>query len=512
MTGFQVIVTQLLFLVTGLGIGLTISWLRQRRVQRSQRRIIAQYRGYGAAASHSMETILPQLAQTIQHLQTQQAALRRQIQVLEPPLQHAPIGYLQIDAENRLIFINREACKLLDIAAPIQREATDSTTRLLLEMVRSYELDNLVEATRATQAARQTDWLFHRISTDPSRIQRYPPVPLRAYSVPLVDNEVGIFVEDRQEPLRLTQQRDRWASDVAHELKTPLTSIRLVAETLHSRVDVPLQAWVDRLINETIRLSTLVQDLLDLSRLDRDASEALDIVPLNMADLIQRAWGSLEPLASKKHLCFNYDGPSNFLVRLDEARMFRVLLNLLDNAIKHSPERSVIQVQLSHHQGTAAPPEPSHSQAADPEPPDQPPPHPAAMPPDYDAALASTGSTVPPSSESAEADRAAPPLPPPCWWVDVIDMGEGFRSSDLPYVFDRFYQVDPSRARLPSQPASPTTVSSNSGLGLAIVRQIVEAHQGKVVAANHPETGGGWLRVWLPLTEGTPPAQSSSQS
>jgi two-component system phosphate regulon sensor histidine kinase PhoR len=103
--------------------------------------------------------------------------------------------------------------------------------------------------------------------------------------------------------------------------------------------------------------------------------------------------------------------------------------------------------------------------------------------------------------------------------LDVIDSGSGFAEKDLPYVFDRFYRADPSRARKPFNPSLYSTSSSGvaaqlvhsskenfsdsfqggSGLGLAIVRQIVEAHQGTVQASNHPETGGAWLQVRLPL-------------
>lgn len=73
--------------------------------------------------------------------------------------------------------------------------------------------------------------------------------------------------------------------------------------------------------------------------------------------------------------------------------------------------------------------------------------------------------------------------------IEIIDSGPGFPRQDLDRVFERFYRADPARARQ----------TGGTGLGLAIVRQIVEAHQGMVKADNHPETGGAWLSVRLPV-------------
>lgn len=379
-----------------------------------------------------------------------EARLAYHLRVLEA----APFGYLQIDDENRLVWCNTEARSLLCIRQPPLPH-----TRLLLELVRSYELDQLADQTRKANRPCQTDWVFYPVSQDPMQLSRQDAQLLRGYGFPMFDQNVGIFLESRAETEMLKQQRDRWASDVAHELKTPLTSIRLVAETLQSRVEPGLRGWVDRLVNETVRLSTLVQDLLDLAQLDRNLPHDLKRKPVNLVELVRSAWLNLEPLAQKKNLKLNYDGPESLIFEVDEPRLYRVLVNLLDNGIKYSPPWGVIQARL-------------HYQTAE------------------------------------EANQA------PWVVIDVIDTGSGFDENDLPFIFERFYKADRSRAQaLPAQPRSletmptaqsDTEASSNgqprtsTGLGLAIVRQIVEAHHGTVCARNHPEAGGAWLTVTLP--------------
>ncbi|MBE9042076.1 HAMP domain-containing histidine kinase [Oscillatoriales cyanobacterium LEGE 11467] len=77
--------------------------------------------------------------------------------------------------------------------------------------------------------------------------------------------------------------------------------------------------------------------------------------------------------------------------------------------------------------------------------------------------------------------------------INIIDAGSGFSELDLPHLFERFYRGDPSRTR------EANSTVNGSGLGLAIVQQIVTAHGGSVVARNHPETGGAWVQIKLPI-------------
>lgn len=391
-------------------------------------------------------------------------------------LQTAPIGYLEVDDENQLIWINPLASRMLDISEPEQLTDSPATTspRLLLELVRSFELDQLIESTRRAQTPCQKDWTLNLVSPDPINPHEGVAYPLRGYGLPLSNNHVGIFLENRQEAETLMQQRDRWTSDVAHELKTPLTSIRLVAETLRERVDPASQKWLDRLLNEILRLGNLVEDLLNLSRLERSGGTGLTFKPVEVPHLILSAWQSLEPLADIKQVQIAYEGPTELIVQLDEALMHRVFINLIDNAIKYSPREGTIYIR-------------------------------AAFEPDASPAHH-------PATHSQQLH------------IDVIDEGNGFRESDLPYIFNRFYRADTSRSRLadkgvagPSEPPADFTSSGNNGtgLGLAIAQQITEAHGGTLQARNHPKTRGGWLRISLKtkplsLQEASTPKGSAS--
>jgi two-component system, OmpR family, phosphate regulon sensor histidine kinase PhoR len=374
-----------------------------------------------------------------------------QLLLWQQVLEVSPLAYLQVDRENRLIKINPKASNLLDLEGRdrlMEDRRDPGSRRLLLQIIRSYELDQLIIRTRKTGCPQQQDWLYH----PPLLPHRHTPtsgqapsqVHLRTYSFPLINGDVGVFLEDRREAVILREERDRWISDVAHELKTPLTSMRLVAETLQERVDPPLRRWVDRFLNETVRLGDLVQDLLELGRLTMNPRASLNLSVVDLPQLIQQVFANLEPLAQQKQVQLQYQGPEEQAVQVDAAQFLRALFNLVDNAIRHSPTLGNVQIQL-------------------------------ILP----TAFAASVSSIPPSHE---------------FCLEVIDEGAGFAPGDLPHVFERFYRAETSRVRDPDQ----VTNKGGSGLGLAIVQQIITAHQGVITAQNHPQTGGAWMRILLP--------------
>ena len=432
--------------IAGLVIGLVILGIHRRRYDAKLRRLLHRLEDRQPLSALGYDA---QIASAIADQQAQIETLTEQLQDFRQLIKQAPVGYLQVDDENRLLWCNQRAQEYLDI-----EQSDYAQPRLLLAIVRSYELDQLVERTRQTQAVCEARWTFNSISTDPFNYLERPAYPLQGYGLPISNGHVGVFLENKQEAVSLAQQRDRWISDVAHELKTPLTSIRLVAETLESRVSPDLLSWVERLLKEVIRLSRLVDDVLNMSHLEQQQARLEDGEAIDLVTSIQAAWQGIEPLAKLKQLKLDYQGPPKLMVNVNASLMHRAFYNLLSNAVKYSPLTCPIQVRLS----------------------------------------------VPTTSQPTGAGDTD-------LLIEVIDAGEGLAEKDLPHVFDRFYRADPARSRKESFEGATTATdsseiaelsSSGTGLGLAIVRQIVESHQGRVEAKNDPETGGARLRLWLP--------------
>lgn len=418
----------------GLSIGLGFWLWRNTQLQRKLRHLL---RTIQTDTSEVSLPVLNRLRREITLQQQHQEKLQDQLQIWQKLLDVAPLGYLQVDEENQLLWCNEQARQLLGL-----QRWEPGQVRLLLELVRSYELDQLIEQTRDWQQPEVREWVFHPDCVDAAAMTGLRTITLRTSSWPLPKGQVGVFLENIQPLVDLSQASDRWVSDLAHELRTPLTSIRLVVETLQEQLDYPLRRWVERLVPEVERLINLVQGWLELSQLEANPGKQLNCQPVEVRSLIYSVWRTLEPLAQRCQLSLTYSGPQTVWLNADESRLYRVFLNLLDNSIKYSPSLGTICVVVN----------------------------------------------LLPSEAAPNAVQ-----------INIIDSGPGFPDSDLPHVFERLYRGDAARTRQSASLSnSASLVSSGSGLGLAIVRRIVIAHGGSVKAMNHPTTGGAWLQLELP--------------
>ncbi|MEM7554676.1 MAG: PAS domain-containing sensor histidine kinase [Cyanobacteria bacterium P01_A01_bin.84] len=421
-------------LVIGFGLGL-VFWLYQQ-VQLSRYLGLLPRLAVRWIDSNELP-LIPRLQYEIRAAKRKQEFLQKQLHICQNILEVAPIGYLQVDEENQLLFCNQQAREMLYL-----QKWHPGNLRLLLEVVRSYELDNLIEKTRYLQKQQVKEWIFYPACEDANAILQTKSQALRATSIPLPAGKVAVFLEDTQPLLDMTKARDRTFSDLSHELKTPLTSIRLVVETLEERVETPWKRLITRLLQEVDRLIGLVKSSLELNHLETEIALQLNYQSIELCSLAFHVWEYLEPIAQKKDVKLLHSGLDSLWIEADPARMHQVFLNLLDNAIKHSLPHTDISLEL----------------------------------------------------QVITTDQAGYQIAE----INIIDSGTGFALADLPHIFERFYRGDESRSRSPSKDIDSTSKSDGSGLGLAIVKQIIQAHNGTIKAMNHPQTGGAWVQIQLP--------------
>ncbi len=229
---------------------------------------------------------------------------------------------------------------------------------------------------------------------------------------------------------------ERFAADVSHEIKNPLTSIRSALETLDLVKEKPQRDRLTALLQQDVRrLDRLITDISNASRLDaelsRDRPRPVDLAAL-LTDIVGVYETTGKPGEAPVSLDLAIDGPCRVMGR--DGPLGQVFRNLIDNARSFSPAGFGVRVRL-------------------------------------------------------ERDETDPSLP---ICVRIEDDGPGIPPENLETVFERFYTSRPKGAAF----------GSNSGLGLSIVRQIVEAHGGRVSAANRvdasAEIQGARFDVMLP--------------
>ena len=284
----------------------------------------------------------------------------------------APQGWLVLDGANRIEIMNERAESLLvrggSLAPQIQH---------LDDLEPSAELLHLLELCRNTGLAQRGEWSIGRNE-------------LSVRVMPGERSWLALQIEGSN-PLKLQlQQQEQWVSDVAHELKTPITALRLVSESLSLKAEGRQAVLVGRLEKELERLQKLVGDLLDLSRLDNAlASRSRPPAAIDPRDVIGQAWSTLQELAIPRGIELTIEPKSDQArqVCVEPARLHQALFNLIDNALRYSPDGRSIDLSIE------------------------------------------------------ERDR---------WClIAVRDHGPGFSETDLDRMFERFYRGDPARARGP---------------------------------------------------------------
>jgi len=140
----------------------------------------------------------------------------------------------------------------------------------------------------------------------------------------------------------------RFSADASHELRTPLTIMRGELETAvqNPKIDADVRETLGAVLEETVRLSKIVDQLLSMSRLD--AGEAfLEVTRFDFSELVRTTVEYMRLLADEKKLALKVEAAQAVHVEGDQSRLQQVVVNLLDNAIKYTPEGGSISVSVA---------------------------------------------------------------------------------------------------------------------------------------------------------------------
>lgn len=185
----------------------------------------------------------------------------------------------------------------------------------------------------------------------------------------------------------LDDSRQEFVSNVSHELKTPLTSVKVLADSLLAQKDAPVelyQEFMSDITEEIERENKIINDLLSLVKLDKTSSN-LNVKQENINELVERILKRLRPIAAQQNIELVFESFRPVTAEVDEVKMTLALSNLVENAIKYNKEEGYVHVSLN-------------------------------------------------------ADHKY-------FYVKVADSGVGIPKESIEHIFERFYRVDKSHSR-----------------------------------------------------------------
>ena len=337
-------------------------------------------------------------------------------------------GVMVLDRRGRVLQINPALEGMFDVTRMEARGHPCS------DVFRHPQLDTLVSAVLTKRTNQEDEILLHpsgrRLHIEASVTESYGE-----------NDACAILVfHDMTELRRLEMVRKDFVANVSHELRTPLTSIKGYIEALlDGAKDDPKTStqFLNIILKQSDRLNLILEDLLQLSKIESGQVQ-FKREPLHIQGVIERTLAVIKPLADKKrHRLVSFVENNLPSVLGDEDRLIQILSNLLDNAVKYTPENGTITV-AAH-----------------------------------------------PVSDDAEQPAIVTAVE-----LSVTDTGMGIPEMERPRVFERFYRVDKARSR----------ELGGTGLGLAIVKHIVEGLGGRVWAEANAPTGSRFV-VRLPVQQ-----------
>jgi len=288
-------------------------------------------------------------------------------------------GVLAVDNEERILRVNQSAAELLNIDHAV------AIGRRIQEVIRKPDLQNFVSQALQSQK---------RIEEDITLVIRGNEIFLQAHGAPLRDSsgkDIGALVvlNDITRLQRLENIRRDFVANVSHELKTPITAIKGSVETLLGGAvedEESAQRFLDIIARQSDRLNAIIEDLLALSRIEQgEELDGLEKAKTQLRSVFLNTLQACQLKANDKQVALEMDCPDDIEIMINAPLLEQALVNLVDNAIKYSPEKGRVHF----------------------------------------SALREDSAVV----------------------IKVQDWGSGISKEHLPRLFERFYRVDKARSR-----------------------------------------------------------------
>jgi len=304
--------------------------------------------------------------------------ITRQRNEIEVILYSMVEGVIAVDNEERIIRMNKAAAEMLEASL------STAKNRSVQEVVRNSAFQNFVKESLS--------------SGDPVEKEIALPTMgglfLNGHGTLLRDEDgkqMGalIVLNDITRLKRLENIRKEFVANVSHEIKTPITAIKGFVETLaDGRVkdEEDSGRFLGIIVNHVNRLESIIEDLLKLSRIERDAeADGIHLRNDNLMNVIEAAVQVCKPSAESKGIKVELDCDENLVARIDSPLMEQAIVNLLDNAVKYSDKNKSVRIK------------------------------------------------------AFQDERGI--------FIEIIDQGKGIEEEHLPRLFERFYRVDKARSR-----------------------------------------------------------------
>ncbi len=364
-----------------------IGWYVSRRIARPMREVREGAERFAAGdfthklavpATEEFAGVAESLNVMAEELDERLGAITRERNEREAVLESMVEGVLAVDPDLRILTLNTAAAELLGVD-PVEVQGA-----AIEEAVRNPDLQRVVAAAVSGQGPVEVDLTVHVGGRD--QYLQASGALLHAQGGEVVG--AVVVLNDVTRLRRLEAVRRDFVANVSHELKTPVTSIKGFAETLvDGAIDDPAAArrFLKIIAGQADRLNSIIEDLLALSSLEEGKGAGMDLQETRLGDVLSVAVDVCAPKSEAKGITLLVECPQGMYVDANPPLLEQAVVNLLDNAVKYSPDGTTVRV--------------------------------TAVPDDDEVVIA------------------------------VSDEGQGVSREHLPRLFERFYRVDKARSR-----------------------------------------------------------------